>query len=116
MQDGIIKLAKLPYTVVKAIRELQNDEEYAFSEFPMPRLINLKAKNAGTLEVEYSVVPSPKETEIPAEILKELSMKDTPEQVVEKIKGKKDAPRTIPTAGPKYDVAAADAMVDSMPF
>lgn len=88
LQDGVIKQAKLPYTVVKAIRELQNDQDYAFTEFPMPRMINIKAKNAGTKEVEYQVVPSPKETAIPKDILTELSAKPSPEDIVEKIKGK----------------------------
>lgn len=89
LQDGVIKSAKLPYTVVKAIRELMNDEDYAFTEFPMPRLINIKAKNAGSKEVEYQVVPSPKEIETSDETLKELLGKPTPEEMVEKLKGKK---------------------------
>lgn len=87
-QDGKIKQAKLPYTVVKAIRELQNDEDYAFESFPMPRQINIKAKGAGTKEVEYTVVPSPKETPVSKEVLEDLKKKPTPEEVIEKIKGK----------------------------
>ncbi len=87
LHEGKIKQAKLPYTVVKSIRELQNDEDYAFSEFPMPRIINIKAKGAGTKEVEYTVVPSPKETKVSDEILAELEGKPTPEEIVEKIKG-----------------------------
>ena len=30
LQDGVVKLAKLPYTVVKAVRELQKDDDYSF--------------------------------------------------------------------------------------
>lgn len=88
LQDGKIKEAKLPYTVVKAIRALQNDPDYQFEEFPMPRLINIKAKGAGTKEVEYSVIPSPKETTVTPEILAELKARPTPEELVEKLKGK----------------------------
>jgi len=88
LQDGVIKSAKLPYTVVKAVRELQQDQDYAFDEFPMPRLINIKAKNAGTKEVEYTVIPGSKETPVPKEILSALAIKPTPEEMVEKIKGK----------------------------
>lgn len=90
LQDGVIKSAKLPYTVVKAIRELMQDEDYAFSEFPMPRVINVKAKNAGSKEVEYQVVPAPKETEVSSEILEQLAAKPSPEEMVEKLKGKKE--------------------------
>lgn len=88
LQDGKIKQAKLPYTVVKAVRELMEDPDYAFTEFPMPRFINVKAKNAGTKEVEYTVIPSPKEVPVSAEILAELAKKPTPEEIVEKIRGK----------------------------
>lgn len=89
LQDGVIKSAKLPYTVVKAVRELMQDEDYAFSEFPMPRVINIKAKNAGSKEVEYQVVPSPKEIATPVDILTQLAEKPTPEEMVEKFKGNK---------------------------
>lgn len=88
LQDGKIKQAKLPYTVVKAIRGLMEDPDYAFTEFPMPRFINIKAKNAGSKEVEYTVIPSPKETPVSQEILGELAKKPTPEEIIEKIRGK----------------------------
>ena len=91
LQDGKIKQAKLPYTAVKQIRELQNDPDYAFEEFPMPRAVNLKTKGAGEKTVEYTVIPSPKETPIPQDIRDELAKKPTPEQVVEKLKGKEVA-------------------------
>lgn len=88
LQDGMIKSAKLPYTVVKAIKGLMEDPDYAFEEFPMPRFVNVKAKGAGTKEVEYTIIPSPKEVEISEEILTELSKKPTPEEIIEKIKNK----------------------------
>lgn len=87
LHDGKIKQAKLPYTVVKAVRDLQHDPDYAFEAFPMPRLINIKAKNAGSKEVEYSIIPSPREAEVSEEILAELAKKPAPEEIVEKIKG-----------------------------
>jgi len=86
LQEGKIKQARLPYTVVKQIRALQSDEDWHFTDFPMPRVINIKAKGAGTKEVEYTVVPAPKETPVPAAILEELSKKPSPEEVVEKMK------------------------------
>lgn len=87
LHDSKIKQAKLPYTVVKAVRELMEDPDYAFDSFPMPRLINIKAKNAGTKEVEYTVIPAPKETDVSKEVLDELAKKATPEEIIEKIKG-----------------------------
>lgn len=88
LHDGKLKQAKLPYTVVKAIRAFQNDEETSFDEFPMPYAINIKAKNAGTKEVEYTVIPSRKESTIPAAILAELKSKPSPEEIIEKMRGK----------------------------
>lgn len=88
LQDGVIKLAKLPYTVVKAIKGLMEDEDYAFAEFPMPRAVNVRAIGAGTKEVEYSIIPSPKETPVDQTILDQLVQKPTPEEMVEKSKNK----------------------------
>lgn len=88
LHDGKIKQAKLPYTVVKAVRDLQNDPDYAFESFPMPRYINIKTKNAKTKEVEYSIIPAPRETDVPQAVLEELAKKPTPEECVEKIKAK----------------------------
>lgn len=109
LQDGVIKSAKLPYTVVKAVRELQNEPDYAFDTFPMPRMINIKAKNAGTKEVEYNVIASPKETVVSKEILAELANKPTPEEVVEKIKGKVSQAKPV-------EYPEADINPDDIPF
>ena len=113
LQDGDIKLAKLPYTVVKQIRALQTDPDYQFAEFPMPRTVNVKAKGAGTKEVEYSVIPGPKEVEVTPEVLEELAKKPTPEEMVEKLKNKGT---TIKQLVAKYDSETADKEVDKIPF
>lgn len=90
LQDNEVKLAFLPYSVVKQIRALQQDPDYAFTDFPMPRLINIKAKNAGSKEVEYSVIPSPKETKVAEAIMFKLEKKNTPESIVEAMKAKRE--------------------------
>lgn len=95
LQDGDIKLAKLPYTVVKQIRALMNDSDYAFDEFPMNRGINIKAIGAGTKEVEYTVIPSPKEYRAPQAILEALQGKPTPEDMIAKMREKAGKPTSI---------------------
>lgn len=112
LQDETIKLAKLPYTVVKAIRSLQNDPDYAFEEFPMPRVIKVNAKGAGTKEVEYSVIPSPKEIKVSKEILAELAKKPTPEEMVDKMKGKVSQRNDVV----KVDYPAEDINPDDIPW
>lgn len=87
LQDDVIKSAKLPYTIVKQIRALTEDPEWDF-ELPFEHQLTLTAKNAGTKEVEYSLVASPKKTPIPENILEELKKKPTPEELIEKIKAK----------------------------
>lgn len=117
LQDGKIKLAKLPYTAVKAIRELMNDPDYAFDEFPMPRMVNLKAKGAGTKEVEYNLIPSPKETTVSDEIAAELAKKLTPDEMVEKEKsrGKVSQEKTDTVEYPTYSTNDS-ASPDAIPF
>lgn len=110
LQDGVIKSATLPYTIIKSIRQLMLDQDYAFSSFPMPRVINIKAVGAGTKEVEYSVVPAPKETEVSAEILEQLAQKPTPEEMVEKLR---DAEKKRAVAAPKED---EEIDVSAIPF
>lgn len=114
LQDGVIKQAKLPYTVIKAIRAYQLDEETAFDSFPMPYAINIKAKGAGTKEVEYTVIASRKETPVSEEILKELKSKPTPEQIIEKIKGKTVSPGNTNYKDAAYGEGAPNP--DDIPF
>lgn len=108
LQDGTIKLAQLPYTVVKAIKALMEDPDYAFDEFPMPRLIKINAKGAGTKEVEYSVIPSPKEIAVSKDVLDELAKKPSPEEMVEKMKGKVSQRKSDGIEYPTEDVNPED--------
>ena len=86
LQDGLVKQAKMPYTIVKAIRALRDDPEWGFT-LPFPHPLTLTAKGAGTKEVEYTLTPSPKVAPLSQEILDELAKKPTPEQIVDRIKG-----------------------------
>jgi|SRR5579864_7182866 len=70
---GRVKLAFFPYTIAKAIAALQKSDDYAFTEIPMPYDITINAKNAGTKDVEYQVVPARNNSEVPAEALAQLA-------------------------------------------
>ena len=87
-KDNKVKLAKLPHTVAKAIKALQDDPDYSFEDAPIPYDTKINAKNAGTKEVEYSVVPSPKREEVSAEILEQVKSESAPEEIVQKMKDK----------------------------
>lgn len=86
LQDGHIKEAKMPYTIVKFVRALRDDPEWEF-EFPFLHTLTLNAEGAGTKEVKYSLTASPKKTELTKEVLAEFAKKPSPEDRVERIKG-----------------------------
>lgn len=77
--DGRVKLFFMPHTIAKMVRDLQKSDDYAFEGLP-PFDITIQAKNAGTKEVEYTVVPARKNTPITedefAELAKKKSLKD----------------------------------------
>ena len=56
-EDNKIKLFKLPFTVFNTISELEEDDDYKFSGFPMPYDIKVKACGAGEKTVVYTVLP-----------------------------------------------------------
>jgi hypothetical protein len=115
LQDGIIKLAKLPYTVVKDIRALQNNEDWEF-ELPFEHVLTLTAKGAKTKEVDYSLTCSPKTTPISEEILAELAKKDTPEVIVEKMKEKRKGGSKPKKESKGVEYPIEDINPDDVPF
>ncbi len=86
--DNKIKLAKMPYGVIKVIGDLQKNEDFAFDEVPMPYDITISATNAGTKEVKYSVMPSIKRTEITEEETLKYDEQTPVEEIVQKMKDK----------------------------
>lgn len=113
-QDDVIKSAKLPYVVVKAIRALAEDPEWDF-DVPFPHMLTLNAEGAGTKEVKYSLTPSPKKVEIPKAVLAELAKKPKPEEMVEKFKGKKSE-TSDNTEDDTVDYPSEDINPDDIPF
>ena len=55
--DGNLKPYFMPNRVFDMVADLQTDDEYAFEGMPMPYDIVINAKNAGKMDVEYTVVP-----------------------------------------------------------
>lgn len=113
LQDGLIKSAKLPYTVVKSIRAYQQNPDWEFV-LPFPHQFTLHAEGAGEKEVKYSLTVSPKRVDIPSEVLAELAKKPTPEELIEKLKGKvsqgkSESPKAV-------DYPKDDINPDDIPF
>jgi hypothetical protein len=112
-QEGVIKQAKLPYTVVKSIRALQQNADWEF-KVPFEHPLTLTTVGAKTKEVEYTLTASPKKIVIPPAILEELKQKPSPEEVVDRIKGKAAAPAPVESKGIEYP--AADIDPNDIPF
>lgn len=88
-KDNQIKLAKLPYTVGTAIAGYETDEEYQFQGYPMPYDLNLKAKGAGTKEVEYTLIAGRALTPVASNILEDLKKKGSLLDIIRKMKDNK---------------------------
>lgn len=89
-KDNKVKLMKVPHTVFKQISAYQKQEDYAFSEHPMPYDINVAAVKAGQKEVEYAVMAARNNTgltDAEFETYKKVA-KITPKEIVEKMKDK----------------------------
>ena len=89
--DNNIKLAELPWTVVKAITNYQEDEDFAFDDFPMPFDIKVTFKKDAAPAEKYTVLPNPNRTELTEEMhaaFEEKMEAMTPEQYIEKRKEK----------------------------
>lgn len=88
-KDGKVKIAELPYSVCQPIADLKNSDEYGFESAPNYDIIITKKKTGpAATDVEYSVVPSRKDTPLTEEEKATFSEKPSLEEIVEKMKSK----------------------------
>jgi hypothetical protein len=71
--SGRIQPYDMPFSVFKAIGNLQQDEEYSFDSLPMPYDIKIKYDPNASPSDMYKTIPSPKRENVSAEVLEELS-------------------------------------------
>lgn len=90
--DGKVKTAFFPYSIVKQISDLQKNPDYAFEEIPMPYDIRITYKPEESPANKYKVDVKPnspdKLTEEEERDYAEKSSKGGPENIVEKMKAK----------------------------
>ena len=87
--DGELRLYNMPYSVTKQLIAFKRDDEYAFESFPAPYDVNLKVANAGTKEVEYTLVPARQNTEVDESLITQLEEKEkSVGEIVELMKSK----------------------------
>lgn len=93
-KDGGVKLAEFPYSVQKALSDLQKNPDYSFDEVPMPYDIRITYNKSEAPATMYKVSALPKHTPVTDEeneALEERMRKLTPADYVEK---KKEAQKT----------------------
>lgn len=56
LKDGVIKLARLSFTTAGQLVALGQGARTKFDGFPMPYVVNIKTKNAGSKEIETNVL------------------------------------------------------------
>lgn len=121
-----IKLIKLGSKIIKQLDALAENEDYSFDSFPMPYDITINAVGAGTMEVEYSVVPSPKMIPLTETEVADLAKEHSPADIVKTMKEnqmKKDGTFVAPSgetaqasSGPGIEYPKEDINPDDIPF
>jgi hypothetical protein len=113
--DGQIKLYFMPTTVLNAISGLQMSDDFGFEEVPMPYDITIMAKNAGTKEVEYTVVGARQNTPLTEQEQGEFNNKPSIDEVVEKLREKQSGEPTVQQEQPQTGLEKARAVANTLP-
>lgn len=113
-------LVTLPYGVSKTLGEMKASEESGWEGWPMPFGINIKAKNAGKVTVEYEVIASRNNTAITEEELADLAKKTPVDQILDRMKVKArekvEGASSAPAGEPGVDYPVEDINPDDIPF
>lgn len=118
--ENKVKMAELPLSISYSINDLQEDVDYAFSEFPMPYDVKVKydPDNADPKMI-YRLQPSPKQEALTKQentALDEAMSKMTPEQYVEKKKQRQKEKSNVQQGKKGYDHPQDSIDPDDIPF
>ncbi len=123
-KDGKVKMAELPLSLSYSLNDLQEDQDFAFEDFPMPYDVKVTydPDNADP-KAKYRMMGSPTKAELTQEEKDSLAAKmakETPEQYVEaKKKRQKEKSGVTPSTTTKEDAIeypAEDINPDDIPF
>ena len=85
--DGKVKIGELPYSVIKVLEDLASSEEYGYDGAPSFDVIITKTKTGPqATDVEYSLIPSRKDSPITEAEQKEFSEKISLVELIDKMK------------------------------
>lgn len=112
-QDGKVKAYYMPHTIAKSLDALQSDPDYFFDDMPMPYDINIKTKNAGTKEVEYTVIPGLRKDLTAAE-QEEINRQKPIDELLKKVQ--EDGSKATATQQPAQKPESKEIGVDDIPW
>lgn len=120
-RDGKVKIGELPLSISYAINDLQQDSDFAFSEFPMPYDVKITYDpNNKDPKAIYRLVASPKQEPLTEEEKAALAQEmefETPEQYVEKKKQRqRDKKEAGASSGTSVEYPKDDINPDDIPF
>lgn len=84
-KDGVTKLFYMPKTIVSHLADIESMKFYAFDAPRMPYDVIIKAKHAGTIDAEYTVIASPKQEPLTADELEQVKTLKRIDEVVSKL-------------------------------
>lgn len=113
-KDGKVKPYFMPVSVYRMIENLQLSEEYTFDEVPMPYDIMIKAKNAGTIDARYSVVPARKNRDLTQEELQKIAEAPSVQDLQAKVREKAND-GSVPDSQ-SLDDKPGDIDINEIPF
>lgn len=88
--DGNVKLGELPWSVVSVLSDLEKDEEWTFSGYPMPYDITVKydKENKDPKSI-YKTIGSPKREAVSTEVENDLLQKQEKQSIESYVAGRK---------------------------
>src|SRR3990167_9923547 len=89
--DGSIKIADLPYSIVKKLVGYSTDPDWAFDTFPMPYDVKVLVDKKKAPSEMYEVRPTPNRDAIKPEILEALEKKIPVSELIAKKKEKAES-------------------------
>lgn len=111
-KDEKVKLAELPLSISYSLDDLQEDEDFAFTDFPMPYDVKITHDpDNKDPKAKYRLVGSPKREELNEEEFSKFSeamKKMTPEQYVQTRKDKQKGGTDKNTEYPKDEINPDD--------
>lgn len=112
-KNNAVSLAEFPYSVVRGIFDLANNDDWGFTTLPDYDLTITKTGQA--MLTKYAIAPSPKNGPVPEEIMKQVTMPSA-EVVANMIKKSEDQYGESAMRSVSNDEDLPDFLADDKPF